>query len=336
MLFNRFFGIVSASLFLGAMAAAVTPANSSDWPQWRGPNRDGHSPETNLIAAWPAEGPPLAWKASGLGSGFSSVAVTGERILTMGDLGDAQYVIALAKKDGSLLWKTRIGPAWEDQFLGPRSTPTVDGERVYALGTEGDLLCLEGSTGKVIWKRSLPKEFGGRMMSVREGTYNWKFSESPLVDGDRVVVTPGGPDAAMISLDKKTGKEIWRTPLPKFGSGGLDGAGYSSIVISEGGGVRQYVQLMGRGLVGIETSTGRFLWGYDRVANEVANIPTPLVQGDYIFASSGYGTGAALLRLAGTKTGVQAQEIYFLEPETFQNHHGGMILVEKPNVVPSF
>ncbi|MCH9647128.1 MAG: PQQ-like beta-propeller repeat protein [Deltaproteobacteria bacterium] len=305
----------------------VAAAESSDWPQWRGPQRNGHGSDTGLLQSWPEAGPPLAWKKTGLGGGFSSVAVAGDKIFTMGDLGDAQYVLALDRHKGAHLWKVKIGPSWEDQYLGPRSTPTVDGNRVYALGTEGTLLCLDSSTGKIVWQRSLIKDFGGRMMSVGDdGTYNWKFSESPLIDGDRILVTPGGPQAAVVALDKNSGKEIWRTALPKFGSKGLDGAGYSSIVISNGGGVRQYIQLLGRGLIGLEAKTGRFLWGYDKVANEVANIPTPLVQGDYIFASSGYGTGAALLRLTQNKTGVQAEEVYFLTADTFQNHHGGMIL----------
>jgi len=307
-------------------AAFVLPAtNAADWPQWRGPGRDGKSPETGLLQSWPEGGPPLAWKATGLGAGFSSVAVAGERIYTLGDYGDAQYAIALARDGGGLVWKTPIGPAWNDEFLGPRSTPTVDGDRVYVLGTEGELHCLEAATGVKVWSRSLTKEFGGKMMSIK-GT-DWKFSESPLVDGDRVIVTPGAKDAALAALDKRTGKETWRTALPaQLGERGADGAAYSSIVISKGAGVKQYVQLLGRGAVGVDAESGRFLWGYNRIANDVANIPTPLVDGDRVFVSTGYGTGAALLELRKTEGGVAATEVYFLDPDTMQNHHGGMIL----------
>jgi outer membrane protein assembly factor BamB len=162
------------------------------------------------------------------------------------------------------------------------------------------------------------------MMEI-EGT-NWRFAESPLVDGDRVIVTPGVADAALVALDKSTGKEIWRTTMPALGEAGADGAGYSSVVISDGAGVRQYVQLLGRGAIGVEAATGKFLWGYNRVANNVANIPTPVVDGDHVFVSTGYGTGAALLELHKTETGVAAKEVYFLAADTFQNHHGGMIL----------
>jgi outer membrane protein assembly factor BamB len=251
------------------------------------------------------------------------------RIFTIGDLGDDQYVIALREDDGSLLWQTRIGPAWTNPSLypGSRSTPTVDGDRLYALGTEGDLACLRASTGEVLWTRSLPRDFGGAVMIARAGV-EWKFAESPLVDGDRVVVTPGGPEAAMVALDKNDGREIWRATVPPLGDRGKDGAQYSSIVVSEGAGVRQYVQLIGRGLIGIRAEDGRFLWGYNRIANDVANVPTPIVSGSYVFGSTGYQTGAALLELKATPDGVAASEVYFLPAGTFQNHHGGVILHE--------
>lgn len=311
--------------FLLLMLGAATASGAADWPQWRGPERDGRSPETGLLGSWPAGGPPLAWQAAGLGSGYSSLSVVGERLYTLGDLADGQHVLALSRKDGSLLWKSKIGPVWDDEFLGPRSTPTYDDGHLYALSTEGRLVCLDAASGKLVWSRSLPDDFGGRLMQA-QGTTDWRFSESPLVDGDRVVVTPGGPDAALVALDKKSGAEIWRAKVPALGEQGVDGAAYSSVVISQAAGIRQYVQLLGRGAVGIEASSGRFLWGYNRVANAIANIPTPLVEGDHVFVSTGYGTGAALLRLRKSETGVEASELYFLEADTLQNHHGGLIL----------
>jgi outer membrane protein assembly factor BamB len=308
-----------------ALCLCATEARAADWPQWRGQNRDGKSPETGLLQSWPEQGPPLAWRAEGLGGGFSSVAVAGDHIYTLGDLGDAQYAIAVKRDGGAIVWKTKIGPAWEDKYLGPRSTPTVDGDHVYVLGTEGDLFCLDAATGKKVWSRNLPKDFGGTMMKA-QGTYEWKFSESPLIDGKQIIVTPGAQDAALVALKKKNGKEIWRTAIPDLGERGAYGAGYSSVVVSEAGGIRQYVQLLGRGVVGVEAKTGRFLWEYDAVANDVANIPTPLIDGDFVFASSGYGTGSALINLAPTADGLAAEQVYFLDAETMQNHHGGMIL----------
>ncbi len=193
------------------------------------------------------------------------------------------------------------------------------------VSTDGDVVCLAADSGERHWSRSLPAEFGGRLMKAM-GTYDWKFAESPLVDGDKVIVTPGASDAALVALDKTSGEELWRAAIPELGEAGTDGAGYSSVVVSEAGGIRQYVQLLGRGLIGVEAASGRFLWGYNRVANKVANIATPLVEGDLIFASTGYGTGAALLRLAATGNGISVEEVYFLDADTFQNHHGGLIL----------
>jgi outer membrane protein assembly factor BamB len=309
------------ALTLTAAVATAAGLAAADWPQWRGPNRDGLSRETGLLKAWPATGPRLAWKSAGLGGGFSSVAVAGGKIFTMGDKDGAQHLIALNATDGKTLWATKIGAPWVDEYGGPRATPTVDGALVYAIGTEGDLVCVEAATGKERWRKSLPGDFGGQMMSI------WKFSESPLVDGNRLVFTPGGPAAGLAAVDKLTGKELWRTTLPALGTKGKDGAAYSSIVVSEAGGVRQYVQLLGRGLVGVRASDGKFLWGYNNVANHVANIATPIVKGDYVFGSTGYGTGSVLLQLSKSGDGIAAKEVYFLNASTLQNHHGGLVLV---------
>jgi len=316
---------LAASLLAAATATSAVAAD--DWPQWRGPHRDGRSAAVGLLQSWPEGGPALAWTATGLGAGFSSVAVSGDRIYTMGDLEDGQYVFALERADGALVWKTKLGPVWPDaSFPGPRSTPTVAGDRVFALGTEGDLVSLDAAAGQELWRRNLHSDLGGAQM-LAQGTTTWKYSESVLVDAGRVIATPGSGDAALAAFDAGSGELLWRTELPKFGEAGVDGAGYSSAVVSEACGVRQYVQLLGRGVVGVEAATGRFLWGYDRVANDIANIATPLVKDDLVFASTGYNTGAALLKLeCGGDTGVTAREVYFLDHTRLQNHHGGLIL----------
>jgi outer membrane protein assembly factor BamB len=312
--------IAAGVLSLSGLAGSGAPAPAADWPQWRGPNRDAIAAATGLKKTWEGAPPKLLWQSSGLGLGFSSMSIVGDRIYTMGDIGADQFVFALNRADGKILWKTRIGPQWDDEYPGPRGTPTVDGDRVYAMGSDGDLLCLNAADGSVRWKKNMDKDYGGRVMTV------WKWAESPLVDGDRVVFTPGGPWGAMVAADKMTGKNIWATEMPDLGTKGRDGAGYASIVISNGGGVKQYVQLMGRGLMSVRASDGKFLWNYNKIANNVANIPTPIVSGDFIFTSTGYQTGAALLKLAKNGDGVSATEVYFLESRTMQNHHGGMVL----------
>jgi len=306
------------TVFLTGAAMAAVP----DWPQFRGPQRDGRSGETGLLKQWPDGGPKLLWKIEGVGKGYSTVSIAGGRIFTMGDLkrGDSelQYIIALDLKTQKEFWTSPVGPPHPS---GPRCTPTVDGNLVYAIGTSGDLICAEAATGKVVWRKNFEKDFGGRMMSM------WKFSESPLIDGEKLVCTPGGKDATIVALNKNTGELIWRCGIPEIGDRGKDGAGYSSIVISEACGVRQYVQIMGRGAISVAADDGRFLWGYNKIANETANIPNPQVRGDYVFVTTAYATGAALLKLSRDGNAVKAEEAYFLDPKQFQNHHGGVVLV---------
>lgn len=307
----------------GVLESRPPSTADPDWPGFRGPRRDGVCAETGLMQEWPAGGPPLAWKAEGLGRGYSSISIVGGRLFTMGDRaatdGEAQFLICFGLESRREQWSTRIGPPNPDG--GPRCTPTVDGDRVYALGTDGDLVCAGADDGAIRWKRNLTKDFGGKMMSV------WKFSESPLVDGDRLICTPGGPDAAIVALDKMTGETIWRCAVPGLGPKGKDGAGYSSPVVAEIQGVRQYVQLLGRGAVGVEADTGRFLWGYNPIANGVANIPTPITCGDHVIVSTAYNTGCALLHIKRDGDVWRADEAYFLPGKGLQNHHGGMVMV---------
>ena len=294
------------------------------WTGWRGAKRDGKSTATGLTQSWEDNEPELVWMSEGMGKGYASVSISKGKLYTTGNFGDGQAVVAVELADGSAIWKTRITESDPKHgFGGSRTTPALDGDRLYVVASSGKIACLKTDSGEIVWERDFKTEWNGKMMSV------WGFSESPLVDGDHVLCTPGGPQAMMVCLNKMTGEEIWKSAVPELGNAGKDGAGYSSIVISAGGGVKQYVQLIGRGVIGVRASDGKFLWGYNDIANSTANIPTPVPTGDFVFCSTGYGTGAALLELVPDgEGGVNVEERYFLKATKLQNHHGGMILVD--------
>jgi outer membrane protein assembly factor BamB len=263
-------GTLVALLISGAFADV---SDAQDWPQWRGIQRDAISPERGISNDWEANPPELMWTAEGLGSGYSGVSVAGDFIYSMGDFDDGQAVVAIDANSRSVVWKTTLTDRTPQHgHPGSRCTPTIDGDRLYVVTSDGQIACLSAEDGQVRWQRDFHDDWQGRMMS------GWGFSESPLVDGDRLIVTPGANDGMLAALDKRTGKLIWKSAMPPNpGPAGKDGAGYSSIVISEAGGVKQYIQFVGRGVIGVDARSGRFLWGYNRIANGTANIPRPII-----------------------------------------------------------
>jgi outer membrane protein assembly factor BamB len=297
---------------------AKLEASQGNWSRWRGPNGDGISQETGLMSSWPEAGPPEVWKTKGLGNGFSSLAIVDGRIYTMGKIDGETNLVCRNVSDGSAVWNTPID---EGGGSDPNCTPTVDGEFVYGVSHGGTLACCNATTGQLVWKKSFSKDFGGKMHS------GWGYSESPLIDGELLICTPGSSDAILAALNKKTGAVIWTTKMPaETGNKGGDGAGYSSIVIGNCAGVKQYITLVGRGTIGVEAKSGQLLWGYNRVANGTANIPTPIVKGDFVFTSSGYGDGgSALLKISKQGKAFKADEVYWRSNNELQNHHGGMI-----------
>ena len=290
-------------LMIGAVffSASLEAAN---WPQWRGPGRDGVSKETGLLKEWPQGGPKLAWQVKGLGDGYSTPAVVDGRVYLLSNKGlEDEFVQCLSAADGKEIWSTRIGkvgnPNQRPPYPGARSTPTVDGERVYALGSDGDLAALDASSGEVKWQKNLRTDFGGK-------PGDWAYAESPLVDGNAVVCTPGGSEATLVALNKKDGSVIWKSEVP-----GGDEAGYASIIIAQPDGVKQYVQLLGKGLVGVDAGSGKFLWRYDRPAQgSRANIPTPLAWQDYIYCGVGRSGGGAI-KLEATEGRTEFTPVYF-------------------------
>lgn len=297
--------------------SAGAAASTSDWPQWRGPQRDGTSRESGLLREWPAGGPKMLWQVNDIGDGYSTPVVVGARIYLMSNRGmDNEFVQALSTRDGKAIWTTRVGnvgnPDQNPNYPKARSTPTVDGNLIYALGSDGDLACLEAGTGKIRWQKNVRKEFGGQ-------PGEWAYAESPLVDGGLVVVTPGGAEATMVALNKKTGATVWKSAIP-----GGDPAGYASAVVVHGGGRKQYVQLLSKGLVGVDAKTGQFLWRYKEAAKGPAQYFTPVARDGHVYCGA-LGVGGGLVRFKPDGGGVSAEQVYF--ERGLPNGIGGAVLV---------
>lgn len=300
--------VLLPAILLMALAHQAVAQSAANWPQWRGPNRDGISKETGLLKQWPAEGPPLVWKASGAGGGYSSFSVANGKLYTMGLRGEREYVIAFDVATGKEAWSTAHGSAFRnDRGDGPRGTPTVDGDRVYALGGDGDLTALDARTGKIIWSKNVLREFGGRNIT-------WGISESPLVLGDKVLVNAGGPGASIVALNKANGSLIWKSQSDK--------AGYSSAIPVEVNGTTQVVFFTGQRAVGLDAKDGRLLWEYGKPANNVANVATPIARANRVFISSDYGTGGGVIEIKADNT---AEELWFTKD--MRNHHSSSVLI---------
>ena len=294
----------------------ITASNTApevEWPQWRGPLRNGVSSETGLLKQWPANGPAMTWSITNLGDGYGSLAVKADRIYVQGTIREASAVFCLNRVDGKMIWSASLGPMVNDsRGNGPRGTPTLDEDRVYALTENGDLACLRARDGSRVWSKNILKEFGG-------SNPHWLISESPLVDDNRLIVSPGGRGAGIVALDKMTGAEIWRSRELN------DQAGHASCIAADVGGVRAYMNFTSSAAVGVRASDGKLMWRYTNVANRVANCTTPVFADNKVFFSSAYDTGGVLLNLTAQNGEVKAQEAYFTRD--MMNHHGGMVLV---------
>ena len=302
-----------ASVLAGAVLLSVTALHAADWPQWQGMDRTRLSKETGFLKTWPASGPPLVWTSTGLGASFGSMSIAGDRVFVQGMRGGRSVVIALNRADGKEAWSKALGaPETNDRGPGPRGTPTVDGDRLYVLSENGDLACLK-TDGTAVWHRNILKDFGGAQI-------RWLISESPLIDGAHVVVSPGGPGAGMVKLDKMTGKTVWTSKDLS------DSAGYSSVIAADVQGVRTYMTFTASAGVGVRASDGKLMFRYPNAANRTANIATPVFSNNKVFFTSAYGTGGGLLDLTVQNGEVAAKEVYFTV--NMKNHHGGVVLVD--------
>ncbi len=290
-----------------AVSISSLAAVAADWPQFRGPNRDDVSTETGLLKQWPAGGPKRAWLFENAGQGYSGFSVAAGKLFTIGTRDGKEILLALDATTGKELWAAPVGDVlsngWGD---GPRGTPSVDGDHVYALSGTGNLVCAQAADGKVLWTKSMA-DLGGK----RPG---WGFTESPLVDGKLVLATPGGEKGTMAAFDKMTGAVVWQS------ADVTEGAQYSSIVPAVIGGKKQYVQLVMQTLFGVDAESGKLVWRTPW-SGKTAVIPTPIVKGDEVFVSSGYGVGCMKVKVNGS----EATNVFF--NKDLENHHGGVIRV---------
>lgn len=311
------------SLFMslvGILSFQTIQAQAEDWPTFRGTGRTAVSAESGLLDSWPSEGPKLLWTAKGAGNGYASPAVVAGRVYTLGDHDNGQFLSCFDGNTGKLVWENKIGDAWNGHprnptWNGARATPTVDGDRVYVVDASGVVVCSSTSDGKVVWQKSLTKEFEGKKAD------SWGYSESPTIDGPLLICTPGGSKATVVALDKATGETRWTCARPND-----EGAGHSSVVISYVGGRKIYVQNTAGGPMGIDAKSGQLLWTY-AIKKPTAFIPSPIVKDDYVLSVAGYGTGGALIQqVAGPDGNVSVKEVYGLNKD-LDNKHGGVILI---------
>ena len=326
MILIRVWLVTLCSLLVASFSLGLDGPDKNNWSQWHGPHRDAISAETGLLKKWPENGPPLLYQQAGFGDGYSTPVVDNGIIYGMSWRGEKGSKIdgvwAFDEASKKELWFTSIGKADEgiDKGPGPRSSPTIDGDKLYAVTANGDLGCLELATGRVIWKSSYKTQLGGKMMSV------WGFSESVLVDGDKVIGTPGGDDNSIVAFNKETGSIIWKSAIKNSG-----GAGYASPVVMTIDGARMYVTWLGKCIVGVDAQTGKELWRNDKVAGKVANITTPIIKDDLVFCTTGYTSyngGSVLLQIVKEGEKFVAKEKWYLDARGFENHHGGVVLVD--------
>lgn len=299
-----------------SVAAGSGSDSPNPWPQFRGPNRDAKSTETGLLKQWPAAGPPLLWKATGLGSGYSSVSVAGGKVFTMGDgRGGSSQVHAFDEQSGAAVWMSRAVGRTGGKYDGTKSTPAIDvaAGRLYALGQFGDLVCLNIGNGQEVWRKSLTSDFGGKFG-------NWNYAESPLLDGDKVLVSPGGRRGAVVALNKTTGATIWQSRQY------TDEAQYVSLIVSPMGPRRHYLTMSQKTVAGIDAQSGNLMWRIPR-AGKTAVIPSPVVYNNIVFVTSGYNVGCNAFQI-GTQGGrITTRQLY--SNKDLVNHHGGVVVVDK-------
>jgi len=302
-------------MIVAAVVISGMELKAQDFPGWRGTNNDGVVKDASINLDWSEKKPALAWTFRQAGLGYSSPSIVGTTLYCQGAMDEKGFAFALDTKTGNLKWKQELGSEIvEDRENAPRGTITVDGDKLYLIRGIGQIHCLSAVDGKEIWKKDLVKDFGGKIMS------RWGYSESPLVDGNLVICTPGGSRGTLVALDKNTGATVW------VSKEWTHEAGYSSPIVAEVNGVRQYIQQAAKGVAGVSEKDGKLLWKVEIDGYKTAVVPTPVYQDNVVYVASGYNAGCTAIRLTKTGDTFKAETIY--ANKNMVNHHGGVVLVD--------
>lgn len=301
-----------AAVILSAILLVSSWAGAADWPQFRGPNRSGISSETGLMKEWPAAGPTELWFYEELGAGFSSVAVADGMVYATGMIDGDGFLFAF-DLDGNLKYKVNYGPEWADKrtYPGARTTPTIDGDRLYLMSGHGRIACYKAKTGELIWHVDTLDEYAGK--NIR-----WGIAESVLIDGPKAICSPGGKDASVVALDKMTGKKIWAS------TGLSEPSAYCSPVLVERGGTRLLLTLVEKSVVGVDADKGTVYW---KVPHEVSwdiQAVSPAYENGVMFITNGYGHGSHGFAISADGTQVEPK----WSEKTLDVHHGGVVLID--------
>ncbi len=293
-------------MIVGSMAFA------GDWPQWRGLDRTGISPEKGLLQKWPENGPEMLWSFDSLGEGFSSVAIVGDTVYTTGMIDTDGYIFAITL-DGKLRWKKKYGPEWEKSYPGVRSTPTIHQGRIYVMSGRGRLVCLDAKTGNEKWAVDTVAKLGGKILK-------FGIAESILIDGNNAICTPGGTNASLVAVDKMTGKTVWQTKGLSYESA------YCSPILIKRGATRLIVTMTQKAVVAVDAETGDVLWQRPYTTKYGVHALTPVYQADkgYLYFGSSSGGGGGMLKLA--EDGKTMSPGWYDKDLTC--HHGGAVLVD--------
>lgn len=303
------------TLVLVATLSTIAPLDAAEapsWPRFHGPDGTNRSSETGLLKRWPVGGPRLLWTAKGIGDGFATVAIADGLIYTDGNI-DGKTVISALDLDGKIRWQVPNGKAWTGAQAGTRGTPTIDGQRLYHESPWGQISCLEAKTGQTVWRLNILDKFGAKNIT-------WALAESLLIDGDRVICSPGGPQTAVVALDKATGQVVWKSP-----SAG-DLAGYASPALAEYQGLRMILTMTSRAIIGVNADTGDLLWRHEHITPWDENILTPVFHDGWVFASTGHRVGSVMLKVTVQGKRASVEEVW--RSVDLDNHHGGVILLD--------